>query len=73
MASEKVKIETPVQVALRKLREQRLSFSNKWFARDNFVFAGGSCVADEPVAGCKTALIAQHIACAHNAILESAI
>ena len=68
----KAKIETPVQVNLRRLREQRSSFSKRWFVRDNFIFAEGSCVADEPVAECKTVLIAVHIACAHNAVLESA-
>jgi hypothetical protein len=44
----------------------------KWFPKDNFIFVESSSVVDEPVAECDSALIAQHIACAHNAILESA-
>ena len=54
------------------LKIQRESFHRKWFARDNFIFAEGSCVADKPVAECGSALIALHIVCAHNAVLESA-
>lgn len=46
--------------------------SKRWFVRDNFIFAEGSCVADKPIAECTSHIIALHIACAHNAVLESA-
>ena len=67
--------ETKKQLNMLKL--QRESFHQRWFARDNFVYdvdfvhIDADEIEKKPIAECASALIALHIACAHNAVLES--
>ena len=65
--------ESAHQLIQKKLKETGLR--ERWTARDNFIFIDNFCHSEgsyEPIAKCNSNIIALHIACAHNAILESA-
>jgi len=59
------------QTTLQKIQEsKKVGLCKRWFAKDNFVYAGQ--IMQNHVAECNSNIVALHIACAHNAILESA-